>query len=152
MSKNRNHDKLPPIPPGGQIIQFTETGAEEMRRKQYEKVQPHLNELNQENMVEAQAINMVFSASIQNCGVSSTLGMFDTCMELAHRLAKENAFRARVKARDLFDELGFTEVPAHIVRASKRAGVELTPSRILVDGEKPAAPAVSEDAPKILTE
>ena len=141
MSKNRRPDTMPPLPQGGKVIQFTESGAEEMRRKQYEKVQPHLNELNQENAVEAQAINMVFSASIQNCGVSSTLGMFDTCMELAHKLAKENAVRARTKAAELFLELGFIEVPAHIVRASKRAGVELAPSRILVDGEaKPEEP------------
>lgn len=137
MSKhNDKGNNFGPVPPGGRVIQMTESTAENMRRQQYEKVQPHLNELNQENAIEQQAVQLVFAAQIRHGGVGEAIEHYDLCMQLAQRLAKQAMRTAREKARDLFIELNFTEVPVHIARASARAGVEMPTSKVLVDGEK----------------
>lgn len=119
--------KFPPPPQGGRLIQIEGTAAEKLQQENIAKVQPHLNELNQENAATQAAISLVFSAAIKHHGVSAVLHpvMFNECMHLAEKLAAQNLRTSHEKAKEVFLEFGFVDIPPHIVRAAKRAGVTM---------------------------
>lgn len=126
---------FPPPPQGGRLIQIEGTAAERLQQENIAKVQPHLNELNQENAATQSAITLVFSAAIKHHGVPIVNGvLFDECMQLAQKLAAQNLRASHEKAKEVFLEFGFVDIPAHIVRAAKRAGVVMP-----VPGEAGAA-------------
>ena len=119
-------NKLPPPPQGGRLIKIEGTAAERLQAEMVARVQPHLNELNQENAASQAAITLVFSAAIKHHGVKEVnRNLFDECMQLADKLAQHNLRTSHEKAAELFVEMNVTDIPPHIVRAAKRAGVVL---------------------------
>ena len=121
-----NDPRFPPIPAGGRVLQIPESAAEAMRNEVIKKVQPHLNELNQENAAEQSAIALVFGAAIKAHGVALVNGdLFSECLALAKKLSDLNLNRSHTKAQELFLEMNLTDIPLHIVRAAKRSGVTM---------------------------
>lgn len=140
---NPKNMQKPQIPPGGRLIKVEGSQAEQLAKETYHRVQPHLNELNQENAAHQSAISLVFSAAIRQHGVNAVNGeLFAPCLELAKKLAEQNLRSTHEKARELFLELKLGDVPAHIRRAAARSGVEMpTPGDFL-----PPVPAIDPKA------
>lgn len=126
-NKSPNGHYPPGIPPGGRVIR-PDSAQEALQRSMVEKLQPHLNELNQENASEERCTSLVFQAAIEKHGVEEVNGpLFDACAELALRLSKRNLTRAHEKAFELFAEKKVlpADLPPAIVRAAGRQGVTL---------------------------
>lgn len=139
-NKNPNGHYPPGVPPGGKVL-VLDSVKESISKELVQKLQPHLNELNQENAAHQSAISLVFSAAIKCHGVFPPNGpIYNECIALADALAKQNLRTTHEKALELFREKGVNpaHIPAHIVRAAKRQGVEMvpTPEWPKDDGEK----------------
>lgn len=125
-NKSPNGHYPPGVPPGGRLLHIEGSAAERLKAETINKVQPHLNELNQENAAYQSAIGLVFAAAVQKHGVVEVNGpLFLECVELADKLAKQNLRSTHEKARELFLEMKLGDIPAHIVRAAGRQGVEM---------------------------
>lgn len=128
-NKSPNGHYPPGVPPGGKVL-VLDSVQESISKELVQKLQPHLNELNQENAAHQSAISLVFSAAIQRDGVEAVNGpLYGACVELADKLAKQNLRTTHEKARELFREKNVNpkHLPEHIVRAAKRQGVEMVP-------------------------
>lgn len=149
-SKNPKNGHFPPgVPPpkevvadmmaqGGQLIQMSKSAEEKMKAELVQRIQPHLNELNQENAAEQSAISLVFGSAIRHHGIDGfTDERFDACLALSLKLARANMSATHTKARELFIEKGVTRVPEQIVRAAARAGIVM-PTPECPDPTKPA--------------
>lgn len=161
-NKSPNGHYPPGIPPGGKLLQLPESAAAALQQEMVQKLQPHLNELNQENAAHQSAISLVFAAAIRLHGVPALLSpalvtkdvddgglgpivpgatLYDACLQLADKLAKQNLRSTHEKARELFVEKGIKprDLPPHIVRAAGRQGVMLAePEALSADVGTPA--------------
>ena len=129
-SKSPNGHYPPGVPPGGRVLQFTDSAKEAMQKEMVNKLQPHLNELNQENAAEQSAIALVMSAAIRHHGIkelSNDPALLENCFDLSRQLAAYNLKRSHQKAHELFVEMKVKprDLPPHIVRAAGRQGVVL---------------------------
>lgn len=124
--KNPNGHYPPGVPPGGKVLELTDGARDLVQEQLFLKLQPHLNELNQENASEERCASLVFAAAIEHHGVEAVNGpLFDTCSELAVKLARRNLQRAHEKAFELFVEQKVNpgHIKPHIIRAAGRQGV-----------------------------
>lgn len=126
--KNPNGHYPPGIPPGGRVLQLPDSAAEAVQRELVQKLQPHLNELNQENASEERATSLVFAAAIKHHGVEAVAGLlFEKTFDLAVKLSQRNLKRCHEKAFELFAEKRTkpAHIPPHIIRSAGRQGVVL---------------------------
>lgn len=143
-NKSPNGHYPPGVPPGGKLL-VLDGVKESIAKELIAKIQPHLNELNQENAAHQSAISLVFSAAIRLHGVEQVNGdLYGECIELADKLAKQNLRTTHEKAFELFVEqqVNPDHIPAHIIRAAGRQGVSMPkpvvflPGDVVTDGEK----------------
>ncbi len=156
MSKHGNNGHFPPgvrpqgLPPGGKVLDLTSGARDQIQEQLIQKLQPHLNELNQENAAEQSAISLVFSAAVRHGGVEYATERFEACEALAMRLAKQNLKRSHEKAFSLFIEQKVNpgHIPAHIVRAARRQGVTFETATEAFEAE--VVQAMSGTAPNLV--